>query len=78
MFKGFDLYTKHLKVECKDVVGTCSTCGEKHKRATMPIHSCVPSLLNKISLLEKQNEELRKQISELTEEAKAKSSIKNN
>ena len=78
MVGGFDLYTKHLNEECKHVVGTCSTCGEKHKRATMPIHSCVPSLLNKISMLEKQNEELRKQISVLTGESKAKSSIKKN
>ncbi len=44
----------------------------------MPIHSCVPSLVNKISLLEKQNKELRKQISELTGEAEVESSIKTN
>ena len=72
MFKGFELFTKHLNEECKDVDGTCSTCGEKQKRATFPIHSCVPSFLNKISLIEKSNEELRKQNSELTEGANEK------
>ncbi len=52
--------------------GRCSTCGEKQKRATLAIHSCVPSFLKKISLLEKYNEEVRKQNFELTEEAKEK------